>query len=436
MNRRRRLVRGVTAGVYSQVLSVVLQLASVPIFLWKWTLAQYGLWLVVSTIQTYLALSDFGMVSAAGSRMTVLVARGASKGANQVYHSSVLFIVLAGSAIIVSCPIVGLTFSALGFDTEFAVAASILALCVVASQVGGLAFSVFQATGRNHLGVATTANIRFAEWLGGIAGLLATASPVFVAGGMLVARVAATAWVFRTALRGQGIFDLQLGRWKILRLHTGASWSNFLGSFASSMSLQGITVAIGALYGPADVAVFNTYRTAARTIVQSTASFSHAVWPEFGALHGSRDSRGLIKLYRRMLWLGIAFSLIAALLLVAMMPVILAFWTHGKIPMIFPLATGFAFYAMAASVWHLPRVLLTSVGRNRGVAITASVGALLVVAAAVLLGLVGGPVSSQAWSMAVGEFLVSLAAAALAHRWLRSLPKPSEGRSAANSDLK
>ncbi|GAB4099234.1 hypothetical protein [Sinomonas halotolerans] len=380
---------------------------------------EYGFWLMVSTTQAYLALSDFGMVSAAGSRMTVLLARGASIGANRVFHVAILFVAIVSAAIGVLAPAIALIFHLIGVPRDFALAGGVLAIGVAASLLGGLSFAVLQATHRNHIGVATTTNIRLAEWFGGVAGLLLTGSPVAVACGMLAARLLTTIFVFVRAIASQKTFTVSFRGWKLLRFHLGTSISNFLISLSSSLSIQGLTLIVGLFYGPSEVSLYNTYRTAARVAVQTSATFSHAVWPEFGILFGRRDGPRLRMLFWRTFNTSLVLALFAGLGMIAVLPNVLTFWTHGKVPMVYPIAIGFALYALAASVWHLPRVLLTAVGKNRDVAYCAVAISLATVFAAVVIGYLAGPLLSQIAAAVVFEAALAVAVAGLAVRWLR-----------------
>lgn len=417
---KRSLMKGMGAGAYAQLLTLVLQLLSVPIFLRVWTLEDYGYWLIAGTAQAYLALSDFGVVAVAGSRMTVLVARGAPRGAQQVFASAVLFISLVCLGIVVLSPAVGLAFAAVGLPSEYAAAASVLVVGIAVSQFGGLSFSLLRATSRNHVGIVISSTTRAVEWGGGMVGLLVTGNPIFVAAGMLVGRTIATLVSTAIALRGQDTFAFSWGSWRILRLYAGRSTSQVTGTLAASISLQGMTLVVGGLYGASAVAIFGTYRTAARTIVQSTAIVSNAAWPQFGIHYGTRNMGALHRFFRRTQGLSAISSSLAVIAFLALLPLLLELWTHGEVPVDYSLAVAFAVYAFAASLWHVPRVFLNAIGRNRGVALTAVATALLVVGVAILVGRLGLNITAQAWTMAFGEAVMAVATLIMVNRWFRS----------------
>src|SRR5579862_9582591 len=85
--RNSRVVRGISANVYSQVVQTVLQLLSVPILATHWGLETYGAWLIIFTIPSYLAFADFGFAAAAANDMTHSVARGDRAAAIETFQA-------------------------------------------------------------------------------------------------------------------------------------------------------------------------------------------------------------------------------------------------------------------------------------------------------------------------------------------------------------
>ena len=53
-----RIARGLAANIAGTVLTVIIQLVSVPVLLGAWGVDVYGEWLILSAVPLYLALSD------------------------------------------------------------------------------------------------------------------------------------------------------------------------------------------------------------------------------------------------------------------------------------------------------------------------------------------------------------------------------------------
>src|ERR1700722_7954136 len=80
-----RVAAGVAAHIYAQSVTIVTQLATLPIFLSRWTTEQYGQWIVLSAIPVYLTIADFGIVTAAGHLMSMHKPRGGMAARKRVF---------------------------------------------------------------------------------------------------------------------------------------------------------------------------------------------------------------------------------------------------------------------------------------------------------------------------------------------------------------
>ena len=60
----RRILHGLGANAYGQLVAIVIQLAGVPILLHAWGTQLYGEWLILAAIPTYLSMTDFGVLPA------------------------------------------------------------------------------------------------------------------------------------------------------------------------------------------------------------------------------------------------------------------------------------------------------------------------------------------------------------------------------------
>src|SRR5271163_1103810 len=85
--RHSRVIRGISANVYGNLIQTALQLLSVPILATHWGLETYGAWLIIFTVPNYLAFADFGFTSAAGNDMTISVARGDRAAAIKTFQA-------------------------------------------------------------------------------------------------------------------------------------------------------------------------------------------------------------------------------------------------------------------------------------------------------------------------------------------------------------
>ncbi len=75
----RRILHGLGANAYGQLVVIVIQLAGVPILLHAWGMQLYGEWLILAAIPIYLSMADLGFSLSAGNDMTARMAHSSVK---------------------------------------------------------------------------------------------------------------------------------------------------------------------------------------------------------------------------------------------------------------------------------------------------------------------------------------------------------------------
>lgn len=410
------------AGAFGQAVVIVIQIFSLPLFLKQWDTATYGTWLLLSAMPSYLAMTDLGMVATAGNRMTMALGHGDKVEANRLFHSAFMFVLaMTGGAVLLSVPVALFApFDSLQ-SADQRMAICLLILGVLVAQFGGLSDAIFRATGRFAQAVMLGNVLRLLEWGGMMAGLYTAGTFTAVALGGLLVRVACTAVL--VGVSAQGSHGLTW-HWRHASMDEIKSLFKPALSFmvfplSSALSLQGITLLVGHFFGPAVVAIFNSYRTIARVAVQATSILSNAVWGEFSFLFGKGGTAAVRPIYRRSLMLGAAGSVALSLVLYFAAPLLLELWSHGQIPFqAWPMLILLG-YAAIAGTWHVPRVLLQSTNQHIGLAQWSLVGAVVAMGAAYLL---QGPLGIEGVCLAMltSELLMAVVCLKLAGDFLRS----------------
>ena len=417
----RRIASGAGAYGYAQAVSIGTQLVSLPLFLHHWDMATYGTWLALTALPFYLSLADAGISTASSNQMIGLITQGQKARAAEVFQSAVAFLASVSLLILL---IVGATLLLLPTTAlevpQWKAVLMLLSISVVLGLFCSLAEVIYKATGGYAAGTYLVTTGRLVEWAGGLTGLVLTQSFIGVAASALLARLGYTLLCLWLSQRRTDFL-----RWGVRRAsladikQAAAPGALFLSlSLTNALSLQGFTLLVAATLGPAATAVFNTYRTVARIVVQVTNALSNPLWPELTALKGQRDDGAFWKLYRRANRLGLAIAAAGALLVYGVSPWLLDFWTHGQIPFTATSMALFLLYAAVCSATQVPRVVLMAINRHAGLAgqsllaaVVALVVAWLVWDSAGMAGVVG--------AMLLGEALVWLTATRAVHR-LRS----------------
>jgi O-antigen/teichoic acid export membrane protein len=367
----RRIAASVGSNAYAQLTTIGIQLLSLPFFLSKWDLSTYGHWLIISAIPAYIQMADVGMVTAAGNSMTMLVGEGDRRRANAMFQSVLAFMLLVCAGVIVVMGGVLAAWPAGALPTaDSRGAIALLSLGVIVSLLGGLPEAVYKATERYALGNALANTTRLFEWLGSLTGLWLGGDFISVALGALVPRLLCTIAMAIHCARSTPDFKWGFADATLVEIKrsAGPAISFMVFPAANALNFQGMTLVAAAVLGPAATVVFNTYRTMARVTVQATATFGHALWPEFSRLFGRRDLDALGALFRRSQWLGIALATGAGAVVYLVAPTVLQLWSKGHIDFMPRLMLVAMAYAAAAGFWHVSRVLLLSTNEHRGLA--------------------------------------------------------------------
>ena len=417
----RRIASGAGAYGYAQAVSIGTQLVSLPLFLHHWDMATYGTWLALTALPFYLSLADAGISTASSNQMIGLITQGQKARAAEVFQSAVAFLAAVSLLILL---IVGATLllrptTALAVPQWKAVL-MLLSISVVLGLFCSLAEVVYKATGGYAAGPYLVTTGRLVEWAGGLTGLVLTQSFIGVATSALLARLGYTLLCLWLSQRRTDFLRWGVRRASLADIRQAAAPGALFFSLTltNALSLQGFTLLVAATLGPAATAVFNTYRTIARIVVQVTNALSNPLWPELTALKGQQDDGAFWKLYRRANRLGLLIAATGALLVYGVSPWLLELWTHGQMPFTATSMALFLGYAAVCSATQVPRVVLMSINRHAGLAaqsllaaVVSLVVAWLVWSSAGMAGVVG--------AMLLGEALVWLTATRAVRR-LRS----------------
>jgi O-antigen/teichoic acid export membrane protein len=371
--RHSRLVRGVGANVYSQLVQTALQLISVPLLATHWGLQTYGAWLVLFTVPAYLAFADFGFAAAAANDMTVNIARGDRATAIETFHAvrtAVTCICLLGiglcAAAVYSVP-----------DNSFAFVVGVsrgharhvillLAGYGLLSIQNSVSMAAFRSTGQYATGTFLTVSILFLE------SVLALIVVYF--GGNIEAAAAA---YFSVRLIGSVLLVIVLRlrapwlvffEWHSSFSHIGRLVHPALAVLAlpaaQALFLQGTVIVVGLAAGAAAVPAFTAVRTISRIGVQLTMIVNHAVMPEFTVAVASSDHLRRV----RLAFFSIASSGIVLLpmffIVVFGGPLIIRLWTHGAIQSPYGLIVTMAFTMLVGGLWLPISNLILALNRH------------------------------------------------------------------------
>ncbi|QQN72994.1 lipopolysaccharide biosynthesis protein [Croceicoccus sp. YJ47] len=284
------LVGAISANGSNQIVNLVVQLVTVPVFTAYWGLDTYGVWLILFTIPAYLNMADLGFSGAAANDMTADVARGDRASALSTYQAiralmaAIGVLILAVSAVLIFGPADHmLEFAQAASDGQAQEVTFVLILFAVTSFSNGILMAGMRAAGLYAQSQYITSITTLLYTLMALATVMLGGTLLHVAIAYFVGRViglaAMSAFLHRRAgwllsLRWQSNFG------ELRRLFRPAM-ALMTVPIAYLLSIQGLVLVVGAAAGPAAVPVFTVVRTLTRTAIQLTGVVNQATMPHF-----------------------------------------------------------------------------------------------------------------------------------------------------------
>lgn len=393
-----RLLGNTMANIAGISMSALLQIVSMPVLTAAWGIEAYGVWLMLTTVPAYLALSDFGFVQAATNDMTMQVARGARANARRIFQS---IWVLAWVSLLV---VFGLTFlvthifqnvaSVAWLDAHASVLFALvlyagLALCTRVVLAG------FRSTGNYARGALISDSLLLIEGLsilvvamhGG--GYLAAVTTLI---GMRVAGMVAMYLALRRIVPWLWLGAAESSLKECRRLLAPALAAMTIPA-SLSLNLQGILLVVGAVLSPAAAAVFASVRTASRLVIQFIGAINRATMPEISAASATGRRFALARIVAVNV-ASVVFILVPGAMVFGIYgKPLVEVWSHGRIS---PDATFVALMALvmlAHGAWYYTSNMLLATNSHQmlaGTLLSTSVtSTLLAVPAAQQFGLRG-----------------------------------------------
>ncbi len=340
MGLRQQAKRGVAAQFYGQAVTIGTQLVVLPLMLWLWGIERYGGWLIISALPTYLAMGDLGFAQIAGNDMTMRVAKGDAAGAVMVNQTAWLFVggvcilLLIVSALFVALVPIASIFAITGADApDVALATFLLAAIAIASLAFAVLGGAMRAVGHYWFCVATGAT---AQLIGAILLVLAALAGfgfVSVATVTLVGHVGVLLVASMVFCRVYPQFMPHIGKADLgyLRdmLKPSLAYMSYLASQA--ISIQGMSLVIGAVLGPPAVVVLNAIRTLTRLGRLAAALLIHALEPIFAQLVAQGEAKRAQRVFRDLLLAAASGTAIYVCGMILLGEPFLAWWTHGAV---------------------------------------------------------------------------------------------------------
>lgn len=371
-----RLVKGVAANGFGQVVTFITSIVTIPLFFKFWGPSLYGEWLILSAVPSYLSMSDLSFGTTAGSEMIMLAARGERVQALKVMQSAWILVTLASLVILAAILAVVQFFDfrvmhvTIMSNQEARSILILLALGVTVAQQGGLLDAVFKCAGMYAKGLFYMNLYRLCELVLLLGALFLGGDPWLVALSMLLPKVAFY------------ILMWSYVRVKVPWLHLGWSYADMKTlkplvmpaltfnafNLGYGLSLQGVAILIGIRASPADLAVFSPLRTLTRVMVQVASMIGNTVWVELSRAVGAGDMALARKIHRSATRLSVWAVVPCQILALLLGPAFFRLWTGQELTE-YRVLLALVVVTSFSAVWSIAYVVPMSMNKHQSTAL-------------------------------------------------------------------
>ncbi len=340
MSIRKRIIQGLGANGFGQGVTILMQLASVPILIQAWGLELYGEWVTLYALPAYLVFSNLGLTATAGNQLAMMADSGDKQSMSEIFQSTWVMVTIVSFSFIAISSALLFTFdldTLLHMSTtrgvEFNLILVTLFLYIAACMQTGIVQIAFRAMKRYPTAIMGSNVVRLIEWA--IATLVAIlgGSLLSVAAAFFLSRVFGNAALWIVARRSNGCLRIGISNAKLshIRVLLKPALATMLFPIGLACSIQGTIILLSAMVGSTSVAIFSIYRTLTRTVIQLTNVLNQAVWPEISYAYGANRFDTVAKIVRKNIGFTSALGASSSLAILIFGEEIIDIWIADKI---------------------------------------------------------------------------------------------------------
>lgn len=375
---RSRLLKGIGAQSFSQVVQILIRLAEVPLLLLFWDTQLYGEWLMLSAIPIYLSIIDGGFAGAACRKMTMRCGAGNRNSSIAVFQSTwILLIVVSLATALLSFGFVQVAplEDWLGFSSmtasEVKVTLLLLVVYVLVGFQGGLLNGGFWVAGRYSSSMYFIAVMQVLEFGGLAAAVSLGGGPIQAAIGYLCGRLLGTGfmWVGHWRVSPWLRHGISYASFAELRQLTAPAFASLAFPLGNALNIQGMRLVVGLVLGPSAVAAFVPLRTLSRLVMQPAAIINRLIEPELALAYGAGDSSLFQRLFTKSCQLALWGCLGAFFFMGPNAHWIFPAWTGGKVVMHWPTYIVLIGGVLINSIWSTALMIPYAINRHGRIAL-------------------------------------------------------------------
>ncbi len=378
MSLKNSILKNSLAGISGKISLLIIRVVQVPLFISTLGVTEYGHWIVLSSLPSWLAISNLGFGNVAANEMSMEVAVGKIKEASKIFSVALMLIfliTLIGTLIVAIVlqlvPLNALIGSTFGDIKELKLAIIFLSLSVFISFLGEIYGGRFRAANKAHQSTVISSLRPWVELLGFAIVLQFSKKFSNLA---LVSLITTIIYALTKAVLSRIVIpDL---KFSFIRIDVAEFKNLFKKGMAfqafplgNALQFQGNILVISYILGPASVVLFSTARTLVRSINQVMEMINQVIWPQFSLLLGAKNYKDAIRLHRISVFISISSALLCIMPLSFFGVPIYKLWTGKSVPLNQILLFLFLLPIPFNALWFTSSVVHVASNQHEGLAI-------------------------------------------------------------------
>jgi O-antigen/teichoic acid export membrane protein len=375
---KKALFKNFLASGWGKISTIVLKLVQVPLLLLFLGAEDYGRWLVLYTLPSWLSLANLGFGSVAGNDISIAIGKGEHRTASMIYSTTfqVITYLLVGGLLLLF-PLAAFfnweQFLQLPATRHNEIMGVLIwfTLSTLLSFFGELFQARFRAARKAHIYIYLCSFRPLLELVAMIVVLQFTTRLDFLALAIFCSTIifiAAAQWLSYRAMPALSYHRADVQKDQLRGLfRKGMAFQAF--PLGNALIFQGNILVVQMVLGPVAVAVFGSIRTLVRSINQMLELINQVMWPELSILFGTGELHKAARLHR----IGVAVSITIALFFVVLLGLfgerIFYWWTGGSFALSTPLLLLFLLPIPFNSLWFTSSVIHMASNKHEGLAI-------------------------------------------------------------------
>lgn len=377
MSIKKSLLRNLGASTWGKISLILVRLMEVPLLLLYIGVDDYGRWLIISSLPSWLSMANFGFGSVGSSEMTMAVAAGNMHKGRSVFSTAFALVIGIGIAGIVLTALLvpfvpweNILLVPEARRKELAYAAFWLTVSVFISFSSELFEGRLRAAHKAHLGILV---LSFHPWISLLLLFIVLSFSTrfdiiaFTSFCAILIQVLMLKWLSHKAIPELD-FSLQgvKKKWFKVLFRKGVAFQAF--PLGNALLFQGNLLVVQAVLGPGAVALFGTTRTLVRSINQVLTLIYHSIWPELSYLFGAKDMVRLARLHRVSVGMSILIACVGVFFLAIIGPFMYEMWVGQTIKLPHYLLLLFLLPIPFNALWFTSSAIHSACNQHEGLA--------------------------------------------------------------------